>query len=198
MSFNDPRNGWGASIADAMSTMLIMGGFDKEFAAAIKHFEGINFNQSYTSDTTSLFETTIRYVGGFLSAYELSGYKYPILVAKAKQITDKLVHGFDYGAVGVPYGFVNFATNQPTLSTSNVAEAGTVRHRMLTTNNECTDGICSSHLSGPGSANTPSIRRTHGSPKDLRSTLLACLRHIQVSLGRESTRALATSPTTML
>jgi mannosyl-oligosaccharide alpha-1,2-mannosidase len=53
-------------------------------------------SESY-STTFSLFETTIRYVGGFLSAYELSNYKYPILVTKAKQIADKLVHGFDHG-----------------------------------------------------------------------------------------------------
>lgn len=53
----------------------------------------------YGSDLVafSIFETTIRYIGGFLSAYELSGYKYPILVQKAKQIGDKLVHGFDDG-----------------------------------------------------------------------------------------------------
>jgi mannosyl-oligosaccharide alpha-1,2-mannosidase len=43
----------------------------------------------------SIFETTIRYVGGFLSAYELSGKRYPVLVEKAKQITDKLAHGYE-------------------------------------------------------------------------------------------------------
>lgn len=43
----------------------------------------------------SLFETTIRYVGGFISAYELSGYRYPVLIKKAKEIADYLVHGFD-------------------------------------------------------------------------------------------------------
>ena len=40
--------------------------------------------------TTSVFETTIRYVGGLLSAYELSGQKYPILVEKAKEVADKM------------------------------------------------------------------------------------------------------------
>jgi mannosyl-oligosaccharide alpha-1,2-mannosidase len=38
----------------------------------------------------SVFETTIRYVGGFLSAYELSGEKFPILVEKAKEVADKM------------------------------------------------------------------------------------------------------------
>jgi hypothetical protein len=31
-----------------------------------------------------LFETTIRYVGGLLSAYELSDEKFPVLVTKAQ------------------------------------------------------------------------------------------------------------------
>ena len=38
----------------------------------------------------SVFETTIRYIGGFLSAYELSGEKFPILVEKAKEVADKM------------------------------------------------------------------------------------------------------------
>jgi mannosyl-oligosaccharide alpha-1,2-mannosidase len=29
-------------------------------------------------------------------------------------------------AVGFPYGFVDFSTNQPTLESSNIAEAGTL------------------------------------------------------------------------
>lgn len=41
-----------------------------------------------------MFETSIRYVGGYLAAYELSGQAYPILVEKAKQVADKLFYGF--------------------------------------------------------------------------------------------------------
>lgn len=37
-----------------------------------------------------MFETTIRYLGGLLSAYELSEEKYPALLAKAKEVADKL------------------------------------------------------------------------------------------------------------
>lgn len=46
---------------------------------------------------TSVFETAIRYVGGYLSAYELSGAKYPVLVQKAEEIAA----GLAYGWVGV-------------------------------------------------------------------------------------------------
>ena len=34
----------------------------------------------------SVFETTIRYLGGLLSAYELSDYKYPALLEKAEEV----------------------------------------------------------------------------------------------------------------
>ena len=64
----------------------------------------------------SVFETTIRYLGGLLSAYELSGQKYPILVEKAKQVADKMSLAWSLGNT-VPYGFVNFNTSQPTLAT---------------------------------------------------------------------------------
>ena len=39
---------------------------------------------------SSVFETTIRYLGGLLSAYELSNYQYPTLLAKAKEIADTM------------------------------------------------------------------------------------------------------------
>jgi Glycosyl hydrolase family 47 len=38
----------------------------------------------------SVFETTIRYVAGLLSAYELSGEKFPALLQKATEVADKL------------------------------------------------------------------------------------------------------------
>lgn len=38
----------------------------------------------------SVFETTIRYLGASLSAYELTGKKFPVLITKAKQVADKL------------------------------------------------------------------------------------------------------------
>ena len=37
-----------------------------------------------------MFETTIRYVGGLLSAFELSGRQHNVLVEKAKEVADKM------------------------------------------------------------------------------------------------------------
>jgi len=38
----------------------------------------------------SIFESTIRYVGGLISAYELSGKQHSFLIDKAKQLADRL------------------------------------------------------------------------------------------------------------
>ncbi|KAF8183018.1 glycoside hydrolase family 47 protein [Mycena galopus ATCC 62051] len=124
VGFSDSRNGWGASIVDAMPTMVVMG-LEDLFEEAVDHLNNINFNQSQTSNTVSLFETTIRYVGGLLASYELSGEKYPILVAKAKELADKMAFAW-IGDNAIPYGYMDFSTNTPTLATSNIAEAGTL------------------------------------------------------------------------
>ncbi|KAJ7126138.1 glycoside hydrolase family 47 protein [Mycena epipterygia] len=123
-SFSDGRNGWGASIVDAMPTMFIMG-LEDIFEEAVNFSSHIDFSKSQTSDTVSIFETTIRYVAGLLSSYELSGEKYPILVTKAKEVADKMAFGW-VGDNAIPYGFLDFSTNTPTFSTSNIAEAGTL------------------------------------------------------------------------
>jgi mannosyl-oligosaccharide alpha-1,2-mannosidase len=57
------RNGWGGSAVDAFSTALIMG--EKDIINSILNFiPMIDF--SYTTRDVSLFETTIRYMGGML------------------------------------------------------------------------------------------------------------------------------------
>lgn len=37
-----------------------------------------------------MFETTIRYLGGLISAYELSGKQYTFLIDKAEQLANRL------------------------------------------------------------------------------------------------------------
>jgi mannosyl-oligosaccharide alpha-1,2-mannosidase len=43
-----------------------------------------------TDPRSSVFESTIRYIGGLLSAYELGGKENQFLVDKAKQLADGL------------------------------------------------------------------------------------------------------------
>ena len=83
--------GWAATLIDAMDTLWIMG-FKDEFNSAIPDIEKINFGNT-TLDTINLFETNIRYLGGLLSAYELSEEKR--LLAKAKEVGEMLYHAFD-------------------------------------------------------------------------------------------------------
>ncbi|KAJ6547673.1 seven-hairpin glycosidase [Mycena capillaripes] len=123
-TWNDGRNGWGASICDAMTTMKIMG-LDDFFAEAVNFTSVIDFSQSQTSDTVSVFETTIRYLGGLLSAYELSDQQYPALLDKARELGDKLAYAW-VGDSDIPFGFLDFSTNTPVQDTSNIAEAGTL------------------------------------------------------------------------
>ncbi|EEA23095.1 hypothetical protein TMatcc_001958 [Talaromyces marneffei ATCC 18224] len=88
-------SGWAATLVDALDTLLIMG-LDEEFQLALDAIEQIDFTTT-TDKSINVFETTIRYMGGFLAAYDLSGGKYPIILKKAKQVGD-----FVYGAFDTP------------------------------------------------------------------------------------------------
>ncbi|CAG8626260.1 20514_t:CDS:10 [Cetraspora pellucida] len=90
-------NGWGATIVDALDTMWIMG-LKEEFSRSRDFVQSVNFTQ--TNNTISVFETTIRYLGGLLSAYELS--KDDIFLEKALELGNALLPSFD-SPTGLPY-----------------------------------------------------------------------------------------------
>lgn len=124
-SFDDSRNGWGASIFDGMSTMLIMGLTDF-YEEALRFAATVDFNKdNVPTETVSVFETTIRFIGGSLSAYELNGRKDKVLLEKAQQIANKLSLAWA-GNNKIPYGELNYTINQPVIDTANIAEAGTL------------------------------------------------------------------------
>ncbi|OBZ67538.1 putative mannosyl-oligosaccharide alpha-1,2-mannosidase 1B [Grifola frondosa] len=124
ISYTDGRNGWGASVVDAMTTMFIMGQTEL-FEEAVNFTSHIDFTISHTTDTVSIFETTIRYLAGMLSAYELSGNKYPALIQQATTLADKLSTAW-VGNNAVPFGELDYNISVPQIATSNVAEAGTL------------------------------------------------------------------------
>ena len=86
------------------SSLLLL--YQDLFAEAVNFPSKIDFSASKTSDTVryvyhiqhvcflnlllSVFETTIRYLGSLLSAYELSCNKFPALLQKAEQVADKM------------------------------------------------------------------------------------------------------------
>jgi mannosyl-oligosaccharide alpha-1,2-mannosidase len=83
--------GWGATLVDSLDTLWIMG-FKKEFYDAVEAVSRIDFGAS-EENAISVFETTIRYLGGLLSAYDLSHEK--VLLDKAEQIGEMLYRAFD-------------------------------------------------------------------------------------------------------
>lgn len=77
-------SGWAATLVDSLDTLWIMG-LEKEFHEAINAAATINF-QTPVSLPINVFETTIRLLGGFLGAYDVSGGNYPILLEKAREV----------------------------------------------------------------------------------------------------------------
>ena len=85
--------GWAATLVDSLDSLWLMGMLD-DFEEAVREVRNINFNITKT-DTLSLFETTIRYLGGLLGAYDMSDAKYPILLEKAKELGNMLLTAFE-------------------------------------------------------------------------------------------------------
>ncbi|ORY65895.1 glycoside hydrolase [Pseudomassariella vexata] len=83
--------GWGATLVDSLDTLWIMG-LQEEFEQAATAAVAINFETS-TFEEVNAFETTIRYLGGFLAAYDLSGDTR--LLRKAREVGDMLYKAFD-------------------------------------------------------------------------------------------------------
>ncbi|KAI8942251.1 hypothetical protein NX059_000332 [Plenodomus lindquistii] len=83
----------GASLIDALDTLVIMG-LDNELEYALKAIKQIDFTTTGIQKL-NVFETTIRYLGGLLSAYDLSGATHHALLDRATQLGDMLYAAFD-------------------------------------------------------------------------------------------------------
>lgn len=92
-SYKDTFGGWAATLVDALDTLWIMG-LKEDFEQAVKAAMTIDFTTTETKDI-NVFETTIRYLGGFLAAYDVSGGKYPGLLVKAREVGELLMGCFD-------------------------------------------------------------------------------------------------------
>ncbi|KAJ2723817.1 hypothetical protein GGI07_002356 [Coemansia sp. Benny D115] len=119
------RNGWGATLVDALDTLWIMDLKD-EFWQARDFVAKIDFRKD-GGQLTKVFETNIRYLGGMLSAYELSEDK--IFLTKATELADLLMPAFNT-PLGLPWQMLNMTTGvgsseSPGKSSTNLAEIGT-------------------------------------------------------------------------
>jgi mannosyl-oligosaccharide alpha-1,2-mannosidase len=83
--------GWAATLVDSLDTLWIMD-LKSDFRDAAAAAATLDW--SATEDgAANLFETTIRHLGGLLSAYDLSGE--PALLQKARELGEMLYVAFD-------------------------------------------------------------------------------------------------------
>lgn len=85
--------GWGATLVDSLDSIWIMGLKD-DFEEAVEAVKSIDFTTSTRSDIP-LFEVVIRYLGGLIGAYDISGGAYRTLLDKAVELADVLMGAFD-------------------------------------------------------------------------------------------------------
>ncbi|GAB5588598.1 hypothetical protein Unana1_03498 [Umbelopsis nana] len=133
---HDPFGGWGATIADALSTMLIME-LHEEFEIAVDTISKTNFFTS-SNKHISTFETIIRYLGGFLSAYELSGDQR--LLRKAEEVGQVVIGAFDT-KYGLPYHRWNIERKSSFNTWISFAEVASVQMEFTTLSRHTGDPI---------------------------------------------------------
>src|SRR5690349_19071121 len=109
----------GLTLIEALDTLWIMG-LDDEFNDGL---EWIKANLDFDVDgEVSVFETSIRLVGGLLSAYHACGDA--VLLAKARDLADRLLPSFN-SPIGIPHRFINLKTGALRGPETNPAETGT-------------------------------------------------------------------------
>lgn len=126
--YRDPFAGWAATLVDSLDTLSIMG-LDEDFEEAVRAVGNIDFTTAKRQDI-QVFETTIRYLGGLLAAYDVSGRTKKILLDKATELGEVLMGAFDTPN-RMPVLYYNwkpaFASQPHRASTrSNLAELGSL------------------------------------------------------------------------
>jgi mannosyl-oligosaccharide alpha-1,2-mannosidase len=101
---------------DALSTAIVMGN-QEAVQKILDHVETIDFSK--TNDEVSLFETTIRYLAGMLSGYDLlkgpaanlapRASQVDALLSQSKKLADVLKFAFDTPS-GVPHNDINITS----------------------------------------------------------------------------------------
>lgn len=107
--------GFGVTLVDTLDTLWFMGMKDEFYEARDWVRDSLRHDKSRA---VSVFETTIRSVGGLLSAYDWSGDK--VFLDSALDLGSRLIRSFDNSPTGIPFGQVNLATG----AASNIPWAG--------------------------------------------------------------------------
>jgi mannosyl-oligosaccharide alpha-1,2-mannosidase len=110
----------GLTIVEALDTLWVMG-LDEEFRDGV---EWVKSSLDFDFDgEVSVFETSIRLVGGLLSAFHACGD--PALLAKARDCADRLLPSFAASPLGIPHRYINLKTGALRGPETNPAETGT-------------------------------------------------------------------------
>ncbi|KAG0303307.1 mannosyl-oligosaccharide alpha-1,2-mannosidase [Dissophora globulifera] len=99
--------GQGFTIVDSLDTLLAMGLTDEFEEAKAWVRDELTFDQD---GEVNLFETTIRVLGGLLSAYDQSGHD-PVFLKKAVDLADRLMGAFKTSS-GIPYASVHLGSGR--------------------------------------------------------------------------------------
>jgi len=132
---SNSRNGWGASAVDALSTALIMK-LPVIVNQIVDYVPDIDWSVSANNEPVSLFETTIRYVAGLLSGYDLLNgplsnlvddkAKVNALLQQATNLANNLSYAFDTPS-GIPSNNLIFSDRSTDGSSTNgLATVGTL------------------------------------------------------------------------
>lgn len=91
--YRNPFCGWGATLIDTLDTLWLMDMKD-EFDEALEALRKVDFTTSMRNDIP-LFETVIRYLGGLIGAFDISGGTHKIILEKAVELGEILIGSFD-------------------------------------------------------------------------------------------------------
>jgi mannosyl-oligosaccharide alpha-1,2-mannosidase len=85
--------GWGATLVDSLDTLWLMD-MRQEFVEAVDAVMYIDFGPNSPGEV-NMFETAIRYLGGFIAGYDISGCQNTRLLQKAIEVGDMIYASFD-------------------------------------------------------------------------------------------------------
>ncbi|KAF2744868.1 glycoside hydrolase family 47 protein [Sporormia fimetaria CBS 119925] len=130
--FSNSRNGWGASAVDALSTAIMMDQADIVYQI-LNYIPTIDFTRTATE--ISLFETTIRYLGGMISAWDLltgpashllvDDSQVGLLLNQSVTLANTLSFAFDTPS-GIPHNTLYFNNRSTCNCANSLATAGTL------------------------------------------------------------------------
>ncbi|KAF8527437.1 glycoside hydrolase family 47 protein [Hysterangium stoloniferum] len=118
--------GIGYTVVDAIDTMVLMGLQEEELRAR----EWVEKHMDLDRDGNfNMFETTIRVLGGLLSAHHLTNA--PIYLDRAVELADRLMPAFDTSS-GIPWSLINLGRregvpDEDNQGLSSTAEAATLQ-----------------------------------------------------------------------